>query len=117
MKFPYTFSAKVAQFPYKMYFTQQWIWKYYAISVVLTIPLFYKIQKLGKNTRVPTSQGNPTHSSGTHFLFPCSQLARSQGQVGRVQAQGAGGCPPLVHLVSAPGARETRLLRMCNMFK
>lgn len=48
MKFPYTFAAKVAQFPYKMYFTQQWIWKYYAISVVLTIPLFYKIQKLGK---------------------------------------------------------------------
>lgn len=48
MKFPYTFSAKVAQFPYKMYFTQQWIWKYYALSVVLTIPLFYKIQKLGE---------------------------------------------------------------------
>ena len=52
MKFPYTFAAKVAQFPYKMYFTQQWIWKYYAISLVISAPLFYKIQKLGKSNAV-----------------------------------------------------------------
>lgn len=48
MKFPYTFSAKLAQFPYKHYFSNQWIWKYYAISVVLCIPVFYKISKLCK---------------------------------------------------------------------
>lgn len=53
MKYPYTFTAKVAQFPAKMYFTNLWIWKYYAFSVVLCIPIFYKIQKLGKNLLHP----------------------------------------------------------------
>ncbi|XP_055715255.1 uncharacterized protein LOC129809456 [Phlebotomus papatasi] len=49
MKFPYTFSAKIAQFPYKFYFTKQWIWKYYAISVVCCLPIFYKISKLANS--------------------------------------------------------------------
>ncbi|PSN58245.1 hypothetical protein C0J52_00126 [Blattella germanica] len=43
MKYPYTFSAKIAQFPLKHYFTNQWIWKYYFISLGVCIPLFYKI--------------------------------------------------------------------------
>jgi hypothetical protein len=47
MKFPYTFSAKIAQFPYKHYINNQWIWKYYLLSVGLCIPVFYKISKLG----------------------------------------------------------------------
>ncbi|XP_076638039.1 reduction of Rh1 isoform X1 [Colletes latitarsis] len=48
MKFPYTLSAKIAQFPYKYYFTHKssWVFKFWLISVVLTAPLFYKIQKL-----------------------------------------------------------------------
>ncbi|KAL3285659.1 hypothetical protein HHI36_000191 [Cryptolaemus montrouzieri] len=49
MKFPYTMSAKIAQFPIKMYLQKQWIWKYYAVSVVLCLPVFYKIHKLANS--------------------------------------------------------------------
>lgn len=48
MKFPYTFSAKLAQFPFKFYVQKQWIWKYYAVAFGLCIPVFYKISSLGK---------------------------------------------------------------------
>lgn len=48
MKFPYTFSAKIAQFPYKFYIQKQWIWRYYLIGVAVSIPLFYKISQMGK---------------------------------------------------------------------
>ncbi|CAH0550248.1 unnamed protein product [Brassicogethes aeneus] len=49
MKFPYTFSAKVAQFPYKFYFSNQWIWKYYAVAMLVTIPLFKSISNLSNS--------------------------------------------------------------------
>uniref|UniRef100_U5ENN1 Putative conserved plasma membrane protein n=1 Tax=Corethrella appendiculata TaxID=1370023 RepID=U5ENN1_9DIPT len=49
MKFPYTLSAKIAQFPFKHYVQNQWIWRYYFISVGLCIPIFYKIQKLANS--------------------------------------------------------------------
>lgn len=48
MKFPYTFSAKIAQFPLKFYIQKQWIWRYYGIALVFCAPVFYKISKLGK---------------------------------------------------------------------
>lgn len=48
MKFPYTFSAKLAQFPIQHYFKNQWIWRYYFIAFGVSIPLFYKIHKLGR---------------------------------------------------------------------
>lgn len=47
MKYPYTMSAKIAQFPYRHYFSNQWIWKYWAISCVVCFPIFYKIHGLG----------------------------------------------------------------------
>lgn len=47
MKYPYTFSAKVAQFPFKHYIKNQWIWRYYLVAVGCCIPVFYKISKLG----------------------------------------------------------------------
>lgn len=46
MKFPYTFSAKIAQFPWKFYVQKNWMWRYYAIACVLSFPVFYKIGKL-----------------------------------------------------------------------
>lgn len=49
MKFPYTLSAKVAQFPLKFHIQKQWIWRYWAIAIVLSTPVFYKINKMGKN--------------------------------------------------------------------
>lgn len=48
MKFPYTFSAKIAQFPLKFYIQNQWIWKYYLVGLAISLPVFYKIHKLCK---------------------------------------------------------------------
>ncbi|KAH8348929.1 hypothetical protein KR084_012501 [Drosophila pseudotakahashii] len=47
MRYPYTFSAKIAQFPIKHYIKNQWIWRYYFIAAVACVPVFYKISKLG----------------------------------------------------------------------
>lgn len=49
MKFPYTFSAKIAQFPLKFHIQNQWVWKYWVAGIVLSFPIFYKIHKLCKN--------------------------------------------------------------------
>ncbi|XP_066249689.1 uncharacterized protein roh [Euwallacea similis] len=49
MKFPYTFSAKLAQFPYKFYFNNNWVVKYYCFALVLTIPIFRSISKLSNS--------------------------------------------------------------------
>ncbi|XP_053985989.1 uncharacterized protein LOC128880203 isoform X1 [Hylaeus volcanicus] len=48
MKYPYTLTAKIAQFPFKMYFTspKSWVFKWWLISIIATAPLFYKIQRL-----------------------------------------------------------------------
>ena len=50
MRYPYSFSAKIAQFPFKHYIKNQWIWIYYFISVAACIPVFYKISKLANST-------------------------------------------------------------------
>ncbi|XP_046402505.1 uncharacterized protein LOC124168352 [Ischnura elegans] len=49
MKFPYTFSAKIAQFPLRWHIQNQWIWRYYFISVAACIPVFYSISKLANS--------------------------------------------------------------------
>ncbi|XP_028037435.1 uncharacterized protein LOC114248405 [Bombyx mandarina] len=49
MKFPYTFSAKVAQFPYKFYLQNLWLWRYWAAAIVISSPLFYKIHKMSNS--------------------------------------------------------------------
>ncbi|CAD7085172.1 unnamed protein product [Hermetia illucens] len=49
MKFPYTFSAKVAQFPFRYYIQNQWIWRYYLIACGVCLPVFYKISKLSNS--------------------------------------------------------------------
>jgi hypothetical protein len=49
MKYPYTFSAKIAQFPLKYYIKNQWIWKYYSMAVLVCLPVFYSIGKLSKS--------------------------------------------------------------------
>ncbi|XP_053674210.1 uncharacterized protein LOC128724511 [Anopheles nili] len=46
MKYPYTFTAKLVQFPIQHYFKHQWIWRFYFIAFGLSVPLFYKLQKL-----------------------------------------------------------------------
>ncbi|RVE44115.1 hypothetical protein evm_011226 [Chilo suppressalis] len=49
MKYPYTFSAKIAQFPFKHYLQNQWIWRYWMISIGVSLPVFYKIHKLANS--------------------------------------------------------------------
>ncbi|KAL0121193.1 hypothetical protein PUN28_008697 [Cardiocondyla obscurior] len=46
MKYPYTFAAKIAQFPYKYYYKHSWFFRYYLVGVLASVPLFYKLQKL-----------------------------------------------------------------------
>lgn len=49
MKFPYTFSAKIAQFPLKYYIKNQWIWRYYFIALGLSLPVFYKLDRMANS--------------------------------------------------------------------
>ncbi|XP_046997453.1 uncharacterized protein LOC124612969 [Schistocerca americana] len=49
MKFPYTFSAKIAQFPLRFYLKNQWVWRYYFISLVACSPVFIAISRLANS--------------------------------------------------------------------
>ncbi|CRK91645.1 CLUMA_CG005295, isoform A [Clunio marinus] len=49
MKFPYTFSAKIAQFPLKWHVQNSWIWRYYLIGLVVSLPVFYKIDRMANS--------------------------------------------------------------------
>lgn len=48
MKFPYTYSAKIAQFPYKFYFQNSWLARYWVFGMIAVFPFFYKVHKAGK---------------------------------------------------------------------
>ncbi|XP_014271364.3 uncharacterized protein roh [Halyomorpha halys] len=55
MKYPYTLTAKIAQFPYKFYINNNWMWKYYLIALGVSFPLFYKLSRASntpENVRV-----------------------------------------------------------------
>lgn len=47
MKYPYTYTAKMAQFPYKFYFANSWLYKYWVVGLVCSLPIFYKIHTAG----------------------------------------------------------------------
>ncbi|KAL1501010.1 hypothetical protein ABEB36_006416 [Hypothenemus hampei] len=49
MKFPYTLGAKLVQFPYKFYFQNNWVFKYYLFAFVVGIPVFKKISNLANS--------------------------------------------------------------------
>lgn len=49
MKYAYTMSAKIAQFPFRFYVNNCWMFRYYLIGVAVSMPIFYKIQKLSYN--------------------------------------------------------------------
>lgn len=46
MKFPYTFSAKLAQFPLFFYMKNNWIWMYYPLGASVAFYAFYKIHRV-----------------------------------------------------------------------
>ncbi|XP_018580283.1 uncharacterized protein LOC108917946 [Anoplophora glabripennis] len=49
MKYPYTFSAKIAQFPYKFYFQNNTIFRYYCYGVIAAVPVFVYISRLSNS--------------------------------------------------------------------
>ena len=40
MKYPYTFSAKLALFPYRHHFQNHWVFKYYTFGLIASFPVF-----------------------------------------------------------------------------
>ncbi|CAG9809325.1 unnamed protein product [Chironomus riparius] len=49
MRFPYTWSAKIAQFPLKWYVNSNPLWKYYFLGVIVALPVFYKVDRLSNS--------------------------------------------------------------------
>ncbi|XP_033216745.1 uncharacterized protein LOC117172699 [Belonocnema kinseyi] len=49
MKYPYTFTAKIVQFPWKYYWKHSWLTRYFFYANFITMPIFYKIGKLSHN--------------------------------------------------------------------
>ncbi|KAG6799188.1 hypothetical protein HZU73_05291 [Apis mellifera caucasica] len=52
MKFPYTIAAKITRFPFHHYFVKSetgWVFRYWAISILICAPLWYKFQQLSHN--------------------------------------------------------------------
>jgi len=47
MVFPYTFTAKAVQFPFKLHFNNHWMFPWFIGAAVLVSPVFYLIQKAG----------------------------------------------------------------------
>lgn len=54
MKYPYTFTAKLAHFPYAYYWKNNWFFRYFCYGSVLCLPIFYKIQKMCKYKQLDT---------------------------------------------------------------
>ncbi|KAF6215097.1 hypothetical protein GE061_009846 [Apolygus lucorum] len=52
MIYPYTYSAKIAQFPYRFYFDNCWFFKYTVYATVVCIPAFLF---LGKKSYAPSN--------------------------------------------------------------
>ncbi|XP_063871323.1 uncharacterized protein LOC135106335 [Scylla paramamosain] len=49
MKYPYTFTGKIAQFPWGYYTKNVWLFKYYGFGVAACIPIFMWIQKMSNS--------------------------------------------------------------------
>lgn len=46
MKFPYTLSAKIAQYPVFFYMKNNWIWMYWPVGIFGSFFAFFKIHRL-----------------------------------------------------------------------
>jgi len=49
MKYPYTLSAKVAQFPYKFHWNNNWLFRYYFYGLAVSAPFFYWINSIANS--------------------------------------------------------------------
>lgn len=46
MKFPYTMSAKIAQFPYTLYVNNNYVWMYLPLAFICSFYFFSKIHAI-----------------------------------------------------------------------
>jgi len=49
MKYPYTLTAKLRQFPYKYHFNNLWMFRYYLYAVGVSTPLFLYFHRLANS--------------------------------------------------------------------
>jgi len=49
MKYAYTLGAQIAHFPYKFYWKNNYLFRYYIYSVILCTPVFWQIHKLANS--------------------------------------------------------------------
>ncbi|VVC42173.1 Hypothetical protein CINCED_3A017605 [Cinara cedri] len=49
MIFPYTFTAKIVQFPFKMHLKHHWMFPWFMGAGILCLPVFYKLQQLANS--------------------------------------------------------------------
>lgn len=47
MIFPYTYTSKIVQFPFKLHFKNHWMFPWFMGAAVMVSPIFYLIQKAG----------------------------------------------------------------------
>lgn len=47
MIFPYTFTAKFVQFPFKLHFKNHWMFPWFIAASFAVAPIFYQLQKAG----------------------------------------------------------------------
>lgn len=58
MKYPYTMTSKLVQFPFKHYYNTHWGFRYWVFGIFVSMPLFYKIGKLCEYTVPPFSENS-----------------------------------------------------------
>lgn len=49
MKFPYTTTAQLRQFPYKYYFEKSWFFRYGFYAMFVSMPVFWMLQKMSNS--------------------------------------------------------------------
>lgn len=70
MKYPYTYSAKIARFPYKFYFNNSWYFRYWCYSLVATFPLIVYLHKAGKWKEL-CSKAKVSHRTRLGYIPSC----------------------------------------------
>lgn len=79
MKFPYTFTAKIAQFPYAFHIKNNWLYRYYCYGFLVSLPVFYKIHKLCKNEFFYTRRRKLISLNNHSYFFNYSQQSTELG--------------------------------------
>ena len=45
---PYTYASRLFQFPWKLNWTRNWLFKYWIIGFIAGMPIIWKIHRMGK---------------------------------------------------------------------